>query len=224
LALKKLFWENPYLKEVNARVTSVKNNVITLDKTIVYAFSGGQASDSGTINEYGIIEAKKFGKEILYTIDSSHNLKVDDEVIVKIDWDKRYKVMKLHFAAEIILELIYQNFNRPEKIGANITEDKARLDFKWEGNISEIIPFLESRAREIIESDLDIISQYSDEENEVRYWEIEGFAKVDCGGTHIRKTGEIGDIILKRGKSLGRNKERIEIYLNPKCNEVTRNV
>jgi Ser-tRNA(Ala) deacylase AlaX len=216
LALKKLFWEDPYLKEINARVISVNDNVITLDKTIAYAFSGGQASDSGTINEYKIIEAKRFGKEILYTIDPNHNLKVNDEVIVKIDWDKRYKIMKLHFAAEIILELIYQNFNRPEKIGANITEDKARLDFKWDGNISKIFPFLENRAREIIESNFDIVSQFSDEENEMRYWEIEGFAKVDCGGTHIRKTGEIGDIILKRGKSLGSNKERIEIYLNSK--------
>jgi len=216
LALKKLFWEDPYLKEINARVISVNDNVIRFDKTIAYAFSGGQASDSGTINEYKIIEAKKFGKEILYTIDPNHNLEVNNEVIVKIDWDKRYKIMKLHFAAEIILELIYQNFNRPEKIGANITEDKARLDFKWDGNISKIFPFLENRAREIIESNFDIVSQFSDEENEMRYWEIEGFAKVDCGGTHIRKTGEIGDIILKRGKSLGSNKERIEIYLNSK--------
>ena len=216
MALKKLFWEDPYLKEINARVISVNDNVIRFDKTIAYAFSGGQASDSGTINEYKIIEAKKFGKEILYTIDPNHNLEVNNEVIVKIDWDKRYKIMKLHFAAEIILELIYQNFNRPEKIGANITEDKARLDFKWDGNISKIFPFLENRAREIIESNFDIVSQFSDEENEMRYWEIEGFAKVDCGGTHIRKTGEIGDIILKRGKSLGSNKERIEIYLNSK--------
>jgi Ser-tRNA(Ala) deacylase AlaX len=216
LALKKLFWEDPYLKEINARAISVNYNVITLDKTIAYAFSGGQASDSGTINEYKIIEAKRFGKEILYTIDPNHHLEVNNEVIVKIDWDKRYKIMKLHFAAEIILELVYQNFNRPEKIGANITEDKARLDFKWDGNISKIFPFLENRAREIIESDFDIVSQFSDEENEMRYWEIEGFAKVDCGGTHIRKTGEIGDIILKRGKSLGSNKERIEIYLNSK--------
>lgn len=216
MVLKKMFWEDPYLKEINARVTSVNENVITLDKTIAYAFSGGQASDSGTINEYKIIEAKKFGKEILYNIDPIHNLKENDDVIVKIDWDKRYKIMKLHFVAEIILELVYQNFNRPEKIGANITEDKARLDFKWEGNISKIFPFLENKAREIIESDLDIISQFSDEENEMRYWEIEGFAKVDCGGTHIMKTGEIGDIILKRGKSLGNNKERIEIYLNKK--------
>src|SRR4030042_2953358 len=98
-----------------------------------------------------------------------------DEVIVKIDWDKRYKIMKLHFAAEIILELIYQNFNRPEKIGANINEDKARVDFKWEGNISKIFPFLENKARKIINSDLDIVSQFSDEENEMRYWQIEGF-------------------------------------------------
>jgi len=211
-----MFWENPYLKEINARVTSVNDNVITLDRTIAYAFSGGQASDSGRINEYKIIEVKKFGKEILYTIDPDHHLKVNDGVIVKIDWDKRYKIMKLHFAAEIILELIYQNFNRPEKIGANITEDKARLDFKWDGNISDIFPFLENRAREIIESNFDIVSQFSDEENEIRYWEIEGFAKVDCGGTHIKKTGEIGNIILKRGKSLGSHKERIEIYLNPK--------
>jgi len=216
LPLKKLFWEDPYLKEINARVTSVNDQVIRLDKTIAYAFSGGQASDSGTINEYKIIEAKKFGKEILYTIDPNHNLKVNDEVTVKIDWDKRYKIMKLHFAAEIILELIYQNFNRPEKIGANITEDKARLDFKWDGNISKIFPFLQNRAREIIESNFDIVSRFSNEENEMRYWEIEGFAKVDCGGTHIRKTGEIGDIILKRGKSLGSNKERIEIYLSAK--------
>jgi len=213
VALKKLFWEDPYLIEISARATSVNKNVVTLNQTIVYAFSGGQASDSGTINEYKIIEAKKFGKEILYTIDPFHNLKVNDEVIVKIDWDRRYKIMKLHFAAEIILELVYQNFNRPEKIGANITEEKARMDFKWEGNISKIFPFLEKKTKEIIESNLDIISQFSDEENETRYWEIESFGKVDCGGTHIRKTGEIGDFILKRGKSLGNNKERIEIYL-----------
>ena len=150
MALRKLFWEDPYLKEINARVTSVNDHVITLDKTIAYAFSGGQASDSGTINKYKIIEAKKIGKEILYTIDPKHNLEVNDAVILKIDWDKRYKIMKLHFAAEIILKLIYQNFNRPEKIGANITEDKARLDFKWDGNISRIFPFLENRVREII--------------------------------------------------------------------------
>lgn len=214
----KIFWEDPYLKEIYTKITSVNENLITLEKTIAYAFSGGQVSDSATINEYKVLEAKKLGKEILYTIDSTHNFKVNDEVIIKIDWDKRYKIMKLHFAAEIILELVYQNFNHPDKIGANITEDKARVDFNWKGNISEIFPFLEKKSKEIIEADLDIISQFSDEENEIRYWKIEGFAKANCGGTHLRRTGEIGDITLKRGKRLGHNKERIEIYLDSKSN------
>lgn len=212
MAVKKIFWEDPYLTEVETKITSVDNNIITLDKTVAFAFSGGQQSDSGTIGGYGIIEAKKDGKEIFYTIQQGHCLKIDDIVLVKINWEKRYKLMKLHFAAELILELVYQNYNHPEKIGANITSDKARVDFYWERNISEIFPVLESKVKNLIDSNLDIISDFSDENSERRYWEIIDFAKVPCGGTHLRKTGEIGSISLKR-KNLGSGKERIEIYV-----------
>ncbi len=120
--------------------------------------------------------------------------------------------MKLHFAAEIILELVNQNFNRPEKIGANITSEKSRLDFIWENNISEMFPLLEAKAKEIINANLPIESAFSDPITEIRFWKIEGFGKVACGGTHIRRTGEIGAIRLKRDRQ-GKNKERIEIFL-----------
>lgn len=212
MGVKKIFWENPYLTKLEAKVTNVNGNVITLDQTIAFAFSGGQQSDSGTIGGFEIIEAKKEGKEIFYTIGDNHNLIPNQNVIVIIDWEKRYRLMKLHFAAEIILELVYQNYNHPEKIGANITADKARVDFFWEGRISEIFPEILNKANNIINSNLDIVSAFDDEENEKRYWYIEGFAKVPCGGTHLRKTGEIGPISLKR-KNLGSGKERIEIYL-----------
>lgn len=215
MAVKKVFWEDPYITEIEAKVTSVNNNIITLDETIAYAFSGGQQSDSGTIGGFQIIEANKEEKEIYYTIEQNHNLKFGQNVIVKIDWEKRYKLMKLHFAAEIILELVYQNYNHPKKIGANITVDKARIDFFWDGKISDIFPELINKANNIIKSNLDIISAFDDEENERRYWYIEGFAKVPCGGTHLRKTGEIGSISLKRN-NLGSGKERIEIYLQSK--------
>ncbi|MBV7274756.1 alanyl-tRNA editing protein [Clostridium thailandense] len=212
MSVKKLFWENPYLTELEAKIISVKGNVITLDKTIAFAFSGGQQSDAGTIGGFQIIEAKKEGKEIYYTIEQNHNLIPNQEVMVIIDWEKRYRLMKLHFAAEIILELVYQNYNHPEKIGANITVDKARVDFLWDGKISEIFPELQSKANSIINSNLDIISAFEDEEKEKRYWCIKGFAKVSCGGTHLKRTGEIGPIYLKRN-NLGSGKERIEIYL-----------
>lgn len=212
MVVRKIFWEDPYLTEVEAKVTSVNNDIMTLDRTIVFAFSGGQESDSGTINGYQITNSKKDGREIFYTIRQDHCLKAGDDVLLKIDWEKRYKIMKLHFAAELILELVYQNYNQPEKIGANITSDKARVDFYWKGNISEIFPVLESKAKDLVNKNLDITSDFSDFDLERRYWQIEGFAKVSCGGTHLKKTGEIGPILLKRN-NLGGGKERIEIYL-----------
>ena len=133
MSVKKIFWENPYLTELEANIMSVDDNIITLDQTIAFAFSGGQQSDSGTIGGFQIIEAKKEGKEIFYTIEQNNNLILNQDVIVTIDWEKRYRLMKLHFAAEIILELVYQSYNHPEKIGANITVDKARVDFFWDG-------------------------------------------------------------------------------------------
>ncbi|MBP7072992.1 MAG: alanyl-tRNA editing protein [Clostridia bacterium] len=212
MSVKKIFWENPYLTKLEAKVTSIDNNVVTLDQTIAFAFSGGQQSDSGTIGGFQILEAKKEGKEIFYTIEQNHNLLLNQNVLITIDWEKRYRLMRLHFAAEIILELVYQNYNLPEKIGANITVDKARLDFYWDGRISDIFPELLNKANSIINSDLEIISAFDDEENEKRYWYIEGFAKVPCGGTHLKRTGEIGSMSLKRN-NLGSGKERIEIYI-----------
>ena len=212
MVVEKLFWTDPYLHETVAKVTSVNGDTITLDRTVAFAFSGGQQSDSGTIAGYEIVKAEKVGTEIFYTIPQHHCLSVGDVVKVKIDWDKRYKLMKLHFAAELVLELVYQGFNQPEKIGANINSDKARVDFFWNGNISEIFPALESKIQNMVDSDLPIMSDYIDIDCERRYWEIDGFAKVDCGGTHLRRTGEIGLLSLKRN-NIGKGKERIEIYL-----------
>jgi len=209
---KKLFWEDPYLTETLAIVTSVDGDIITLNQTIVFAVSGGQQSDSGTIAGHEIIKAEKNDTEIQYTMPQNHGISVGEEVVVTIDWDKRYRLMKLHFAAELVLELVCQDYNQPEKIGANINTDKARVDFFWNGNISETFPALESKIKTLVDSDLPIVSDYIDIASERRYWEIERFAKVDCGGTHLRRTGEIGRLSLKRN-NIGKGKERIEIYL-----------
>jgi alanyl-tRNA synthetase len=212
MAVRKVFWEDPYLAELYTVVTGVNGDVITLRDTIAYAFSGGQQSDDGTINGFKILKAQKSGKEIEYTIESGHNLIAGAQVLLKIDWEKRYKIMKLHFAAEIILELVNQNFGHPEKTGANITSEKARIDFNWDNNISEMFPVLEAKSKELIEANKPIESAFSNEAEQIRYWKIEDFGQVPCGGTHIRRTGEIGALRLKRDRQ-GKSRERIEIYL-----------
>ena len=211
---KKIFWEDPYLTQIETRITSVRGNDVTVDQTIFYAFSGGQEGDHGTIGNTPVLEARKEGKEIVYTLGDGHGLKPGDQVTMAIDWERRYQLMRLHFAAEIVLELVYQKLGSIKKVGAHIAQDKARIDFEWSENISKAFPLIQKEALGIIEANQEIVSAFSDEEKEERYWEIRGFAQVPCGGTHLRRTGEIGEIELKR-KNPGKGKERIEIYVHP---------
>jgi len=210
---KKIFWKNPYLTQLETYITSVKGDDITVEQTIFFAFSGGQESDHGTIGNSRVLQARTEDREIVYTLEQGHGLKRGDPVSLRIDWGRRYQLMRLHFAAEIVLELTYRNLESIKKIGAHIAQDKARIDFEWGGNISNVLTVIQKEALIIIEANQEIISAFSNEETEERYWEIPGFARVPCGGTHLKRTGEIGEIELKR-KNPGKGKERVEIYLS----------
>ena len=119
--------------------------------------------------------------------------------------------MRLHFAAEIVLELFYKAFPGIEKIGAHISADKARIDFKWKENFSTRLIEIQNEANAIVSADTSIISAFEDTDNERRYWEIPGFSKVPCGGTHLRRSGEIGAIRLKRD-NIGSGKQRVIVF------------
>ena len=209
---KKIFWQDPYLTKLDTTVQTVNANQITVMETIFYAFSGGQESDAGTIGGYKVLEARKEDKEIFYTLEDNHSLKAGDKVEILINWERRYKLMCLHFAAELVLELVCKRFPEIIKVGAHIAQDKSRIDFEWNQNITPFISSLQSGAQSIIDSNQEIISAFSDEYNERRYWKIKEFSQVPCGGTHIKRTLEIGTIRLKRTNP-GKGRERIEIYV-----------
>lgn len=209
--MKKVFWENPYQKTLTTKVTSVKGNQILLDETIAYSFSGGQESDKGFINNLPILESRIEDLLIYYTLPEDHGLSAGDTVVMTIDWPRRYKLMRLHFAAELILEIVTQKFHL-EKIGAHISETKSRIDFIYPENISSLFESLLVEYNSIIKKDLPIETGFSDIITQRRFWKIDGFAQVPCGGTHVKSTGEVGLISLKRSHP-GKFVERIEIRL-----------
>lgn len=209
---EKRFWDDPYLSRLETRVAAVEGERVTLEATIFYALSGGQESDRGTIGGRAVLEAAKDGREIRYRLAPGHGLAPGDPVAVEIDWSRRYRLMRLHFAAEVVLELVTARLLGAPKIGAHIAEDKARIDFAWPEPVTPLLPELAAAAAELVSADRAIVSAYSDREAERRFWEVPGFARVPCGGTHLRRTGEVGQIRLKR-KNTGKGKERIEIAL-----------
>lgn len=209
--MQKVFWDDPYQTRLETRVVSVNNNRFLFEKTIAFSFSGGQESDKAYVNGIAVIDSVIEANFIYYKLPEGHNLDTGDEVIMEIDWPRRYRLMRLHFAAELILELITRKF-KLEKIGAHIAETKARIDFFCDKNIGFLFEKLLFDYNEIIQKNQIIKTGFSDIPTQRRFWEIEGFSKVPCGGTHVKKTAEVGYINLKRINT-GRGKERIEIKL-----------
>lgn len=209
--MQKVFWDNPYQQRLSTKVVNVNGNEVLLEKTIAYSFSGGQESDKAFINGLEVINSRMEGCLIYYTLPDNHGLVEKTEVVMAIDWARRYRLMRLHFAAELILELVTRKFHL-EKMGAHIAEQKARIDFKADFNISTIFEDILAEYSEIIQSDRLIQTGFSDITNQRRFWKIDGFAEVPCGGTHVKSTAEVGFVSLKRSHP-GKSIERIEIKL-----------
>jgi Ser-tRNA(Ala) deacylase AlaX len=208
----KLFWQDPYLAACDTVITGVRAAEVCLRETVFFPFTGGQESDQGTIAGFPVQQAEKRGLEIFYLLPTEHGLLPGQPVRVEIDWQRRYRLMRLHFAAELVLELTTRGIPGIEKTGAHISVGKARLDFGLQESIAPHLPGVLAKAQAIIAQDLAITSAFSNKEAERRYWEIEGFARVSCGGTHLHRTGEVGPLRLKR-ENPGRGRERIEIFL-----------
>jgi alanyl-tRNA synthetase len=209
---QKVFWNDPYQTELDTVITHVAGDQVQVKETIFFAFSGGQESDAGTLGGYAVLLARKQGLDITYTLPMDHTLKIGDRAVLRIDWDRRYRLMRLHFAAEMVLQLVYRHRPGIERIGAHIAPDKARIDFASEVSLAPLFPTIEQEAALLTKDDLPIVTAFSDEQAERRYWEVKGFARMACGGTHPRSTTEIGPLKLKR-KNTGKGKERIEVTL-----------
>lgn len=207
--MKKIFWDNPYQTALLTKVQSVNGNRLLFEETIAFSFSGGQESDKAFINGIPITNSEMVGNLIYYTLPEGHGLTPGEAVKMEIDWTRRYSLMRLHFAAELILEIVTRKLNL-QKIGAHISESKARIDFFYNQNISAHFEEILYSYNHIIALDLPIKTAFSDLENQRRFWEIEGFSRVSCGGTHVKSTAEVGFVNLKR-VNIGSGKERIEI-------------
>lgn len=208
--MKKVFWENPYQHTLTTHVVSVDGNTILFNETIAYSFAGGQESDTAWVNGMPILNSRMEGNLIYYTLPEGHNLQ-PGAVTMTIDWQRRLRLMRLHFAAELILEIVTQKYHF-EKVGAHIAEHKARIDFKSDTNVSTLFPEILQKYNALIDHNYPIEREYSDTINQRRYWKIEGFAQVPCGGTHVNSTAEVGYVTLKRDRP-GKSIERIEIKL-----------
>ncbi|MCM2325509.1 MAG: alanyl-tRNA editing protein [Candidatus Woesearchaeota archaeon] len=213
---QKIFWEDPYQVECTAKVTSIEGKKVKLDKTIFFAFCGGQESDSGTIDGINVVTATKLGDkeniiDIEYELEKEPHFAVGDEVKVVIDKEKRLSLMKLHSAAHISYYFTIEKFGKMRILGSNIAPQKARVDYESEKNLGEGLEEVEKKLNDFLAEGHDILRTADEKLPDLKWWQCEGW-KMPCGGTHVRNTREIGRVRLRR-ITKGQSKERIEIHL-----------
>ena len=130
-----LYMNDSYLKEFEAAVESVKDGkYVVLSQTAFYPLGGGVAYDTGILvkdgEEFPVVSVGKFEGKISHEV-SKPGLKQGDKVTGKINWERRYKLMKLHTTAHL-LAAIFHNKAGALITGGSIEPDKARMDFSLE--------------------------------------------------------------------------------------------
>lgn len=226
-----LYMDNCYLKEFEATVESVKDDkYIVLNQTAFYPLGGGVANDTGVLlrddEEFPVIYVGKFDDKISHEV-SKPGLKQGDRVIGLIDWERRYKLMKLHTAAHLLAS-VFHNKGNALITGNKIEPDNARMDFSLENFDKQVIDDYCKLANELIQKNAPVKIHYMEREDALkipdmvklankmppdvkilRIVEIEGVDKQADGGCHVNSLKEIGKIEILKIENKGKSNRRV---------------
>jgi misacylated tRNA(Ala) deacylase len=233
---KPLYMDNCYLKEFEATVESVKDDkYVVLSQTAFYPLGGGVAYDTGMLlrdnEEFPVVYVGKFDDVISHEV-SKLGLKVNDKVIGIINWERRYKLMKLHTAAHLLAS-IFHNKGNALITGGKIEIEKSRMDFSLENFDRAMIDDYAKLANELIKKTAPVKISYMKrdealkipdmvklankmppEAETLRIVEIEGIDKQADGGCHVKNISEIGKIEILKVDNKGKNNRRVYYNIN----------
>jgi len=230
-----LYLEDSYLKEFTADVieVAVEENAVVLNRTTFYPTGGGQPCDLGEIKFDGkksnVIKVKKIDGRILHFLEGDLP-DINSEIIGKIDWERRYKMMRTHTAMHSLSAVVWRDYHA-QVTGGNIEPLAGRLDFEFEKLNAEMISEIGEKVNAEIRKGLDVTSETlprAEAEKipdlirtkinllppgltEIRVVKIQDLDLQADGGTHVKNTSEIGTIKIVGYKSKGRINKRIKI-------------
>jgi len=229
--------EDPYLKECDATITNVSDSkYIVLDQTVFYPKGGGQINDVGDMTRdddvFNVVYVGKFSGEVSHEVDRP-GLKVGDRVHCKIDWDRRYRMMRSHTAAHVLITILCNKTNALVT-GNELTLEKSRFDFNLENFDRDIFMSCIDEANEIFKKDVPVKTYELPREealkipgmvkmaealppqvSKLRIVEIEGIDKQADGGTHVRNLREVGQIEFLKAENKGKNNRRVYYRILP---------
>lgn len=241
-ATDELFRADSYLDHCPARVVGHAEGAVVLDRTVFYPQGGGQPGDSGWLelsdgSRLAVVDTVKSrddGRHLHLVAGGAALPEVGSEVIARIDWPRRHRLMRMHTCLHLLCALIDGAVT-----GGSVGDGKGRLDFDIpEATLDK--DELTARLNALIAADHPVAPTWIEEAElaanpemvrtmsvapplgagRVRVLEIgaDRAALIDrqpCGGTHVARTGEIGQVRVGKIEKKGRQNRRVNVAFAP---------
>ena len=205
---EKLYYSDPYLKTFTARVLTCdpgKNGyLVTLDRTAFYPEGGGQPCDLGTLGQAKVLDVQEKDGTVFHTVDTP--VEIGSSLPGVIDWDRRFDHMQQHSGEHIVSGMLCARFTC-DNVGFHMGEDLVTIDYNadipwdalqeveaaanrylWENHPIDIqlhrgeeLSAIDYRSKKAIPGDVRIVA-------------FPGADCCACCGTHVERTGQIGQI------------------------------
>ncbi len=229
-----LYLDDSYLTSFEANVVEIVENGVVLDKTAFHPRGGGLVSDTGIIIHQGgqsmVKEALMDERGVIHVLEGALP-KRGEHVRGQLDWDRRYRIMRMHTALHVLASIV---INRTNSLvtGNHVTPDTARVDFSLATFDRRIFEECVNIANEELKKGREVKITYMEREKVLsspglvklaermppnipilRVVEIVGLDIQADGGPHVRNTSEVGEIVLVKLENKGKSNKRAYISL-----------
>jgi alanyl-tRNA synthetase len=244
MTTRRLYYDDAFQDNFTAQVLSCKPLAdplagqdatcwgVLLDQTHLYPTSGGQPNDLGKLGEAKVLDVRDVeNDDILHVVDRPVPTGIVDGCI---DWPRRFDHMQQHTGQHLLSAVFQERFGLPT-VSFHLGESASTIDLRGPQPSAQILEGAARAANAIVFEDREITVRYGTAEQfaqmgvrkqveragTLRAIEIAGIDLQPCGGTHVRRTGQIGTILL-RGCSKIRQDWRVEFLCGSRAEATAR--
>jgi alanyl-tRNA synthetase len=221
MATHRLYYDDSYLQSFTAQVCSCLPIApvmspsglravwqVLLDRSAFYPDSGGQPHDLGWLGDANILEVRERGDDIVHIVDREVSVGPIEGII---DWPRRFDCMQQHTGQHLLSAMFQGRFGLPT-VSFHLGPQTSTIDLRGKEPSVDVLRGAQRAANQVIFEDRPMKVLYDtedqlarigvrkevDREGILRAIEIESADLQPCGGTHVKSTGQIGLLLVRR--------------------------